>query len=223
MNSQLLVSGIKKLVFGFLAIALLLFLPAGSFNYSNGWLFIGLLFIPILIIGIVMMVKSPDLLRKRLNANETISEQKMIVAATGVMFVSAFVVAGLNYRFAFHKLPDIVVAIASAIFLLAYLMYGEVLRENEHLSRTIEVDSNQKVIDSGLYGIIRHPMYTSTIFMFLSMPLILGSIYSFFIMLAYPIAICFRIRNEEKFLHRELDGYDEYVSKVKYRILPLIW
>ncbi|MBQ6512379.1 isoprenylcysteine carboxylmethyltransferase family protein [Methanobrevibacter sp.] len=223
MDSGLLLQATKKFVLGLLVVGLLIFLPAGTIDFPNGWLFIGLLFIPMLIMGIIIFIKNPALLQKRLNAKEKESEQKLVVLLSGLMFISAFVLAGLNYRFNLTKLPSIIVTISSIIFLLAYVMYIEVLRENEYLSRTIEVDENQKVIDKGLYGIVRHPMYTSTIFLFLSMPLILGSIYSFVILLIYPILIAFRIRNEEKVLEHELDGYREYKNKVNYKIFPLIW
>ena len=223
MDCSLLLQATKKFVLGLIVVGLLIFVPAGTIDFPNGWLFIGLLFIPMLIMGIILFVKDPALLQKRLNAKENESEQKLVVLLSGLMFISAFVLAGLNYRFNLTKLPSIIVTISSIIFLLAYVMYIEVLRENEYLSRTIEVDENQKVIDKGLYGIVRHPMYTSTIFLFLSMPLILGSIYSFVILLIYPILIAFRIRNEEKVLEHELDGYREYKNKVNYKIFPLIW
>ncbi len=223
MHCSLLLQATKKFILGLIAVGLLIFVPAGSINFANGWLFIGLLFIPMLIMGIILFIKDPALLQKRLNAKENESEQKLVVLLSGLMFISAFVLAGLNYRFNLTKLPSIIVIISSIIFLLAYVMYFGVLRENEYLSRTIEVDENQKVIDKGLYGIVRHPMYTSTIFMFLSMPLILGCVYSFVILLIYPILIAFRIRNEEKVLEQELDGYREYKKKVNYKIFPFIW
>ena len=169
------------------------------------------------------MFKAPDLLARRLNAKEEESEQKLVVLISGLMFVSAFVMAGLNFRYGWNKLPDAIVLIAAIIFLLAYVLYGEVLRENRYLARTVEVESNQELIDTGLYGIVRHPMYTSTIFLFLSIPLILGSLYSFIILLIYPILIVFRINNEEKVLERELNGYGEYKNNVKYKLIPGIW
>ena len=214
---------LTKFIFGLIIICLLLFIPAGTLNYFNGWLFIALLFIPMFIAGIIMFIKSPDLLKRRLNAKEEENEQKIVVLISGIMFLLAFIIAGLNFRFGWFKLPQIVIIIASIIFLLSYIMYGEVLRENMYLSRTVEVSENQKVVESGLYGIIRHPMYTSTIFLFLSMPLILDSIFSFIIMLIYPIIIIFRIKNEEKVLENELEGYREYKEKVKYKIIPFIW
>ena len=223
MDSSLFLQATKKFILGLLVVGLLVFVPAGAINFPNGWLFIGLLFIPMLIMGIILFIKNPALLKKRLNAKENESEQKSVVLLSALMFILAFVLAGLNYRFNLTKLPDIIVVLSSIIFLFAYLMYIEVLRENEYLSRTIEVDENQKVIDKGLYGVVRHPMYTSTIFLFLSMPLILGSIYSFVLLLIYPILIAFRIKNEEKVLEEELDGYRDYKDKVKYKIFPLIW
>ena len=182
-----------------------------------------LLFIPMFIVGIVVFIKSPELLKRRLNAKEEENEQKIVILISGIIFLLSFIIAGLNFRFGWSKLPEIVIIVASMIFLLSYAMYVEVLRENMYLSRTVEVSENQKVIDSGLYGIVRHPMYTSTIFLFLSMPLILNSIFSFIIMLIYPIIIVFRIKNEEKVLENELYGYREYKEKVKYKILPFLW
>lgn len=223
MNMKLLFQALKKFTLGLIAVGLLIFVPAGTLDFPNGWLFMALLFIPMFLVGILLIVKNPDLLKKRLNAKESESEQKLVVLISGLMFVLAFVLAGLNFRFSWIRLPDIIVLASSVIFLLAYLMYMEVLRENEYLSRSIEVGESQKVIDDGLYGFVRHPMYTSTIFLFLAMPLILGSIYSFVILLIYPILIAFRIKNEEKVLERELDGYREYKMKVKYRIIPFIW
>ena len=223
MDTKLFSQALTKFLFGLIIIGLLLFIPAGSLNYFNGWLFMALLFIPMFVAGIVMFIKSPDLLKRRLNAKEEESEQKIVILLSGIIFLLSFVLAGLNFRFRWHNLPEIAIAIASIIFLLSYIMYAEVLRENMYLSRTVEVNKDQKVVDSGLYGIVRHPMYTSTIFLFLSMPLILNSIFSFIIMLAYPIIILFRIINEEKVLENELEGYNEYKEKVKYKILPYIW
>ena len=223
MDAKLFSQALTKFIFGLIIICLLLFIQAGTLNYFNGWLFIALLFIPMFIAGIIMFIKSPELLKRRLNAKEEENEQKIVILISAVMFVSAFVVAGLNFRFGWFKLPQTVIIIASIIFLLSYIMYGEVLRENIYLSRTVEVSENQKVVDSGLYGIVRHPMYTSTIFLFLSMPLILDSIFSFIIMLIYPIIIIFRIKNEEKVLENELEGYSEYKEKVKYKLVPFIW
>ena len=223
MDKKLFFQALSKFLIGLVIICMLLFIPAGTLDYPNGWLFIGLLFIPMFFAGIIMLFKSPDLLRKRLNAKESEDEQKTVILVSGIMFLLAFILAGLNFRFGWFKLPTIVIIIASIVFLLAYIMYAEVLRENEYLSRTVEVSENQKVVDSGLYGIVRHPMYTSTIFLFLSMPLVLDSIFSFIVMLVYPIIIIFRIRNEEKVLENELVGYKEYKEKIKYKLIPYLW
>ena len=223
MDKKLFFQALTKFLFGFILICALLFIPAGTINYPNGWLFICLLFIPMFIVGIIVFIKSPSLLRRRLNAKEEQDEQKIVLFASGIMFLLVFALAGLNFRFGWFSLPGIVITIASIIFLLSYIMYGEVLRENAYLSRTVEVSENQKVVDTGLYGLVRHPMYTSTIFLFLSMPLVLGSIYSFIVMLIYPIIIAFRIKNEEEVLENELIGYKEYKEKVKYRLIPYLW
>lgn len=223
MDKKLFFQALSKFLIGLIIICMLLFIPAGTLDYPNGWLFIALLFIPMFFAGIIMLFKSPGLLRKRLNAKESEDEQKTVILVSGIMFLLAFILAGLNFRFGWFKLPTIVIIIASIVFLLAYIMYAEVLRENEYLSRTVEVSENQKVVDSGLYGIVRHPMYTSTIFLFLSMPLVLDSIFSFIVLLAYPIIIIFRIRNEEKVLENELIGYKEYKEKVKYKLIPYLW
>ena len=223
MDARLFSQALIKFLFGLIIIALLLFIPAGSLDYFNAWLFIALLFVPMFVAGIVMFVKSPELLKRRLNAKEEENEQKLVLLSSGIMFLLAFIIAGLNFRFVWFKLPSIAVIIASIIFLVGYAMYAEVLRENMYLSRTVEVSENQKVVDSGLYGIVRHPMYTSTILLFLSMPLVLDSLFSFIIMLVYPIIIVFRIKNEEKVLERELEGYKEYKKKVRYGIIPFIY
>lgn len=223
MNKKLFFQAIIKFILGILVIGLLLFIPANTINYWNGWLLMGLLFIPMFIAGIILMVKNPELLRKRLNAKETENEQKKVIAFSGIMFVLGFIIAGLNYRYSWIVIPKVVVIISSVLFILAYILYAEVLRENTYLSRTIEVQQNQKVIDTGLYGIVRHPMYLATILLFLSMPLILGSIFSFVIFLMYPFIIAKRIRNEEKVLERDLVGYSEYKNKVKYKIIPFVW
>lgn len=223
MNTKLFFQALSKFLFGLIIICILLFIPAGTINYPNGWLFVALLFIPMFIAGIIMFLKSPELLKRRLNAKEEEDEQKIVLLVSGIMFLLAFVLAGLNFRFGWYKLPSFVIIMASIIFLLAYIMYAEVLRENEYLSRTVEVSDNQKVVDTGLYGLVRHPMYTSTIFLFLSMPLVLDSIFSFIVILVYPIIIIFRIRNEEEVLEEELIGYKEYKEKVKYKLIPYIW
>lgn len=223
MDKKLFFQALSKFLIGLVIICMLLFIPAGTLDYPNGWLFIALLFIPMFFAGIIMLFKSPDLLRKRLNAKESEDEQKTVILVSGIMFLLAFILAGLNFRFGWFHLPSIVIIIASVIFLLAYIMYAEVLRENEYLSRTVEVSENQKVVDTGLYGLVRHPMYTSTIFLFLSMPLVLDSIFSFIVMLVYPVIIIFRIRNEEKVLEDELIGYKEYKEKIKYKLIPYLW
>ncbi len=223
MRNKLSLQALTKTIMGFVFICILLFLPAGTFRYWNAWLFMAVLFIPMIILGIVMLFKFPDLLKKRLDAKEKEGEQKWVVALSGIMFMAAFVVAGLNFRFSWHSLPDYVIWIAVAMFLLSYLMYAEVIRENAFLSRTIEVQENQKVIDTGLYGIVRHPMYSATIILFLSIPLILGSLISFFIMLAYIPIIAIRINNEEQILEKGLKGYIEYKQKVRYKLIPFIW
>ena len=223
MRNKLSLQALTKTIMGFVFICVLLFLPAGTFHYWNAWLFMAVLFVPMIILGIVMLFKSPDLLKKRLDAKEKEGEQKWVVALSGIMFVAAFVVAALNFRFSWHSLPDCVIWISVAMFLLSYLMYAEVIRENAFLSRTIEVQENQKVIDTGLYGIVRHPMYSATIILFLSIPLILGSLISFFIMLAYIPIIAIRINNEERVLEKGLKGYKEYKQKVRYKLIPFIW
>lgn len=223
MNLKLFFEAITKFLLGVFLIGLLLFLPANSISYWNGWLFMALLFIPMFIAGIIMMIKSPNLLKIRLNAKEKESEQKEVVVLSGLMFLVGFIIAGLNYRYSWIKLPNIVIIISSITFILSYIVYAMVLKENSYLSRTIEVQEDQKVIDTGLYGIIRHPMYTATIFLFLSMPLILDSIISFVIFLIYPFIIIKRIENEEKVLEKKLKGYKEYKKKVKYKLIPFIW
>lgn len=223
MDIKLFFQAIIKFTLGVFIVALLLFISAGTIDYWNGWLFIGILFIPMFIAGIVLMRKSPELLRKRLNSKETENDQKQVIAFSGLMFLVGFIVAGLNYRFSFIILPNSVIIVASIIFIIAYILYAEVLRENAYLSRTIEVQENQKVIDTGLYGIVRHPMYAVTILLFLAMPLILGSIISFVIFLMYPIIISKRIKNEEEVLEKDLMGYSEYKKKVKYKVIPFIW
>lgn len=223
MTKKLFVQAISKFVTGLVLIALLLFLPAGTICYWNGWLLIGILFIPMLAAGIVMMLRNPELLEKRLKAKESEGEQKTVIVLSGVMFFAAFVVAGLNYRFGWIVMPRWTVIAAAIVFLAAYLMYAEVLRENTYLSRTVEIQKHQKVIDTGLYGIVRHPMYSATVFLFLSMGLVLGSPISFAILICYLPIIAKRIRNEEEVLTQGLEGYAEYRDKVKYKVIPLIW
>ena len=223
MDTKLLTQALAKVSLGVVLMGLLLFLPAGSFRYWQGWLLMGILFVPMFIAGFVMLFKNPDLLRKRLNAKEEEKEQKTVVALSGLLFIAAFVVAGLNWRFQWCVLPDWAVWVAAILFLLCYLLYAEVLRENTYLSRTIEVQENQKVIDTGLYGIVRHPMYLATTVLFLAMPLVLASPISFLIMLLYIPLIAKRIKNEESVLEEGLEGYKEYKERVKYRIIPFIW
>ena len=223
MSVKLFFQAIIKFLLGLVVVGLLLFVPAGTINYWNGWLFMGLLFIPMFIAGIILMIKNPELLRKRLDAKEKENQQKQVILFSGLMFLAGFIVAGLNYRYNWIRLPNIVVIISSVLFVIAYILYAEVLRENTYLSRTIEVQKNQKVVDKGLYGIVRHPMYAVTIILFLTMPLILNSIMSFIIFLIYPLIIIKRINNEEKVLESELKGYKEYKKKVKYRLIPFIW
>lgn len=222
-DRKLFVQAISKFIIGAVLIGLLVFVPAGTIHYRNGWVFMIALFVPMFFAGIVMMAKSPELLRKRLNAREEESEQKQVIALSGLMFLAAFIVAGLNYRFGWIAMPDWAVYAATAVFLLAYIMYAEVLRENEYLSRTVEVQEGQKVIDTGLYGIVRHPMYSATLFLFLAMPLMLGSPISFVIMLLYLPIIGKRMANEEEVLKNGLEGYSEYCERVKFRVIPFIW
>lgn len=223
MNIKLFFQAITKFILGVVVIGLLLFIPANTIYYWNGWLFMGILFVPMFIAGIILMIKNPELLRKRLNAKEKENEQKQVIAVSGLMFLFGFIIAGLNYKYNWIVIPNIVVIISSILFILAYILYAEVLRENTYLSRTIEVQENQKVIDTGLYGIVRHPMYAATILLFLTIPLILGSIVSFVIFLVYPIIISKRIKNEEKVLEKELLGYAEYKDRVKYKVIPFVW
>ena len=223
MNKKLFVNGIVKFLSGIVIVALPLFLSAGSFSYWNAWLFMGILFIPMFIAGLILMKKNPYLLEKRLNAKEEQSQQKTVIVLSGIMFLLGFVLAGLDYRFQWIKLPEWVVTVGAVVFLTAYGLYAEVLRENTYLSRTVEVQENQKVIDTGLYGIVRHPMYAVTLILFLSMPIVLGSVISFMVFLAYPFIIAGRIKNEEKVLEEGLAGYKEYKQKVKYRLVPFIW
>lgn len=222
-NNKLFIEAITKFLLGVILVGLLIFLPAGTISYVNGWIFMGILFVPMFFAGLVMMAKNPNLLRSRLNAKEKQKDQSLVVKLSGLMFLLGFIVAGLNYRFGWYVLSLRSSIIAAVVFLFAYILYAEVLRENAYLSRTIEVQENQKVIDTGLYGVVRHPMYSATILLFLSMPIVLGSIYSFIIFLAYPIIIAMRIKGEEEFLEKELEGYKEYKNKVKYRMIPFIW
>ncbi len=223
MTTKLFIQAIIKFLAGILLIGLLIFLPAGTFLYTNGWLLMGILFIPMLIAGIVMMLKNPELLKKRLNAKEKQKEQDTVVKLSGMMFIIGFVIAGLDFRFGWFQLPKAVVICSAIAFIIAYLLYAEVLRENTYLSRIIEIQENQKVIDTGLYRIVRHPMYFATLILFVSIPLILGSVFALAVFLAYPFIITKRIKAEEKFLEENLEGYREYKNKVKYKLIPYIW
>ena len=223
MNKKLFFQAFIKFMLGFFLVGLLIFIPAGTLYFINGWIFMGVLFIPILIAGIIMMIKNPKLLIARLDAKEKQKEQNILIKLSGLMFTFGFVLAGLDYRYKWTNLPSFIIYGSIVMFLFSYIIWAEVLRENTYLSRTIKVEKNQKVVDKGLYGIVRHPMYTATIFLFLAMPLILGSLYAFFIFLFYPILIVFRIIYEEKILEKELEGYIEYKKKVKYRLIPYIW
>lgn len=223
MDRSLFVQAVVKYLVGIILFSVLLFIPAGTLYYWNAWLLIGVLFIPMLIVGIILAIKNPELLRKRLNAKEQESEQKSVMLLSALMFVSGLVVAGLDYRYQWLVLPRWLILAATILFLCGYLLYTEVLRENAYLSRTIEVQENQKVVDTGLYGIVRHPMYTAAIMLFLSMPLVLGSFFSFIIFLMYPAIIVKRIANEEEVLEKSLEGYSEYKRRIKYRLIPFIW
>ena len=223
MTRGLFCQAISKFILGAVVIGILIFLPAGTFHYWNAWLLIGILFIPMFFAGIVMMSRNPELLKKRLNAKEQQAEQNLVIKLSGLMFVTGFIIAGLNFRFEWVMIPDWISWIAAAVFLFSYVLYAEVLRENTYLSRTVEVQQGQRVIDTGLYGIVRHPMYSVTIVLFLSMPLVLGSIFSFVIFLVYPIIIAKRIENEEIVLEKGLEGYAEYKKAVKYKIIPFVW
>lgn len=223
MTIKLFISAIAKFLLGIVLVGLVIFLPAGTLLFFNGWLLMSILFVPMFFAGIVMMIKNPSLLKSRLDAKEKRRDQSTVIKLSGLMFVAGFIVAGLNFRFGWFTLPKDIVIISAVLFLIAYILYAEVLRENTYLSRTIEVQKNQKVIDTGLYSVVRHPMYSVTLILFLSMPLVLGSVYSFLIFLVYPFIIAKRIKDEEEFLEKELDGYREYKQKVKYRLIPFIW
>lgn len=220
---KLLIEALAKFSCGLVLVGLLIFLPAGTLGFSYGWLLMALLFIPMLIAGIVMLAKSPEFLKKRLDGKEKQATQKGVVAISGLMFIAGFVVAGLDYRFGWSNVPNWVTITSSAVFVLDYALYAEVMRENAYLSRTIKVEQGQKVVDTGLYGIIRHPMYAATIEMFLMMPLILGSWYALIVFAVYPMVIVVRLKDEEKMLSQELTGYEAYKQKVKWRLIPFIW
>ncbi len=220
---RLIMSALVKYVSGLLLVGLLVFLPAGTLNFANGWLFLGVLFLPILLLGIVLFIKAPELLKKRLEGKEDENTQRKVVGFSALIFVLGFIIAGLDFRFGWSKVPNVVAVIALVLFLASYTIYAEVMRENAYLSRKIEVQQGQKVVDTGLYGVVRHPMYMSTVFLFLSIPIMLGSWYSLLVFLVYPILIAVRIKNEEQVLTENLQGYAEYKQKVKYRLIPFVW
>ena len=222
-SGRLIFSAVSKLVAGIVLVGGLLFLPAGTFAFANGWLLMGILFVPILIMGVILLVKNPTLLQKRLEAKEEAKDQSAVVKLSGLMFCVGFILAGLGYRFGWYRLPPMLSVIGAVIFLLSYVLYAEVLRENTYLSRTIRVQDGQQVIDTGLYRIVRHPMYSATLFLFWSVPLILGSAYALAVFLVYPLLIAKRIEGEEALLEKELQGYAEYKEKVKYRLIPFVW
>ena len=223
MKLKLLLSALTKFLCGLILVGALLFLPAGSFAFMGGWIFIALLFIPMIVLGIVLFIKAPELLEKRLGAKEKENTQKGVVALSGLLFLVGFIVAGLDFRFGWSHVPTWLVIVSSVILLASYALYAEVMRENAYLSRTIEVQEGQKVVSTGLYGIVRHPMYAVTIWLFLSIPLVLGSFWSLLCFLPYPIIMAVRILNEERVLTEGLDGYADYKQKVKYRLIPFIW
>ena len=223
MTSKLFIQAITKYLLGVILVGILIFIPAGTLAFTQGWILMVILFIPMFMAGFVMMKKAPELLKKRLDAKEKQEEQSIVVKLSGLMFLAGFIVAGLGVRFGWYMLPLGVTVCATVVFVAGYILYGEVLRENTYLSRTIEVQDDQKVIDTGLYGIVRHPMYSATLLMFLAMPLVLGSVFSFIIFLAYPLIIIKRIKGEEEFLEKELADYSEYKQNVKYRLIPFIW
>ena len=223
MKKSLFVQAVGKFLLGVVLVGVLVFLPAGTLHFWRGWLFMGILFVPMFLAGLVMLKKNPALLQSRLNAKEKEREQSLVVKLSGLMFFAGFIVAGLNFRFGWYILPKAVSIAAAVVFLASYALYAEVLRENTYLSRTIEVQEGQQVVDTGLYGIVRHPMYSVTLVLFLAMPLVLGSIYAFVIFLVYPFIIAKRIRNEERVLTAELNGYAAYKEKVRWRLLPFIW
>lgn len=223
MTAKLFIEALTKFLLGIVLVGVLIFLPAGTIRFAYGWILMGILFVPMLIAGIVMICKNPKLLKGRLESKEKQKQQDVVVKLSGLMFIAGFIIAGLGVRFGWYVLPKTAVIIASAVFILGYAMYAEVLRENTYLSRTVKVEEGQRVIDTGLYGIVRHPMYSATLLLFLAMPIVLGSLYSLAIFMAYPILIAVRIVHEEKLLEAELEGYTEYKKKVRYRLIPFIW
>lgn len=223
MDVKLFLDAVLKFISGVLIAGILVFLPAGSLAFQQGWLFMTVVFLPIFFVGLVIMIKSPELMRKRLESKEKQSQQNVIVKISAVMFVTGFIIAGLNFRFGWLVLPEAISVVGVVFYLVSYVIYAEVLRENAYLSRVIEVQEGQKVVDTGLYSVVRHPMYSATVILFLSMPVMLGSLYSFVIFLVYPFIIAKRIKEEEKLLENELEGYREYKEKVKYKLIPFIW
>ncbi len=223
MTFKLFLQAIIKFTLGVVLVGVLIFLPAGTLSYTGGWMLMGILFVPMFIGGIFMMLRNPQLLRSRLSAKEKQKDQSLVVKLSGLMFILGFVVAGLGVRFDWYRLPAGVSIGGAVVFLVVYALYAEVLRENTYLSRTIEVQDNQKVIDTGLYSVVRHPMYSVTLLLFLSIPIVLGSVFSFVIFLSYPFIIAKRIKGEEAFLEKELSGYSQYKQKVKYRLIPFVW
>lgn len=220
---KLLFQALAKLISGMAAIALLLFLPAGTYRYPNGWLFCGLLFIPMVLVGVVLFLKDKELLAKRLNSKEKESAQKRVILVSTIMFVGCFMAAGFDYRYGWTRVPTPVVIIASILLFCAYLLYAEVMRENAYLSRTVEVQENQKVVSTGLYGVVRHPMYGATLLLFTMMPLVLGSWVALAFMIPLPFVLAKRIQNEEEVLKAGLAGYEDYMGKVRYRMIPFVW
>ena len=223
MKKSLFLQAISKFLLGVVLVGMLIFLPAGTLHFFGGWLLMGILFIPMFCAGIIMLIKNPSLLEKRLQAKEQERTQNIVVKLSGLMFIAGFVLAGLDFRFSWLPLPGWVNWVGAVLFLLSYVLYAEVLRENTYLSRTIAVQENQKVIDTGLYGIVRHPMYSATVVLFLSIPLVLGSLISLAVFLVYPFLIAARIKNEEEVLSNGLEGYTDYLQKVKYRLIPFVW
>ena len=223
MNVKLLVKALVRFIFGVVICAVLLFVPVGTLNYPNAWLFLALLFIPIFLEGVILFIKNPDLLEKRMNLKEKQKVQKKVIGFTALIFILGFVVTSLDFKYGWSEMTKYEIIEASILFLFGYGMYMEVIRENKFLSRTIEVQEGQKVIDTGLYAMVRHPMYLASILMFLAMPLVLGSKIGFLIFALYPFALVKRIKNEEEVLEKELDGYTEYKKKVKYRLIPYVW
>lgn len=220
---KLFLQAIIKFLFGVVLVGALIFVPAGTLSFFGGWLLMGVLFVPMFFAGLVMVVKSPNLLKSRLDAKEKQKDQSLVIKLSGLMFLAGFIVAGLDFRYGWFPLPKGVMIGGAVAFLIAYILYAEVMRENVYLSRTIQVQEGQKVVDTGLYGIVRHPMYAVTLLLFLSMPIVLGSLYALIIFLAYPFIIAKRIKGEEALLDKELDGYIEYKQKVKYRLIPWVW